>query len=70
MPVSEMFTARKEYKCQHCGGKITLGQSYYKRRQGGKVYNRMTYWNITWHANHNDCQPHKDGSKASPASRG
>jgi hypothetical protein len=57
MPAT-LQTARKDYKCQHCGGTITKGQRYYKRIVGGRVYNRMTYCNIEWHADKKECQPH------------
>lgn len=48
--------ARKVYKCGKCKGEIKIGQLYYKRRESGRVYNRMTHWNLEWHANSEDCK--------------
>ena len=56
MRQAEQQVARKEYKCQRCHGKIKKGQEYKKKNQSGRVHNRMTYWNITWHANKEDCK--------------
>lgn len=60
MPVAEVYTARKEYKCQHCKGIIKPGQRYWKRKESGKVHNRMTYWFIPWHYDHSECEPHTE----------
>ena len=57
MRQAEKFQARKTYKCQRCGQDIKPGQFYYKRRERGRVHNRMTYWDIPWHANPAECIP-------------
>ncbi len=58
---AERQIAAKEYRCGKCRGEIQVGQLYYKRREGGKVHNRMTYWNLTWHAIAADCHKQTEG---------
>lgn len=61
MAHAERLTARKEYRCNHCKGRILPKQEYLKRNDGYKVHNRTRYDEPTrWHANHCDCQSHKE----------